>query len=42
MLHLLIGTDWTRNSGEVLARLSRDVRHRRPGRILMVPELISH
>ena len=42
MLHLLIGTDWTRNSGEVLARLSRDVQHRRPGRILMVPELISH
>ena len=42
MLHLLIGTDWTANRQEVLARLAEDVAQRRPNRILMVPELISH
>ena len=42
MLHLLIGTDWTANQREILARITRDVRERKPGRILMVPELISH
>ena len=42
MLHLLIGTDWTANRREILRRISEDVAHRRGGRILMVPELISH
>ena len=42
MLHLLIGTDWTANRHEVLTRLAGDVAQRRPNRILMVPELISH
>ena len=42
MLHLLIGTDWTRNRDAILARLADDVHTRREGRILMVPELISH
>ena len=42
MLHLLIGTDWTENRRVVLSRLARDVKERKPGRILMVPELISH
>lgn len=42
MLHLLIGTDWTVNRQTVLGRIAEDVRQRRPGRILMVPELISH
>ena len=42
MLHLLIGTDWTANRHEVLTRLAGDVARRRPNRILMVPELISH
>ena len=42
MLHLLIGTDWTRNRDTILARLADDVHTRREGRILMVPELISH
>ena len=42
MLHLLIGTDWTENRRAVLSRLARDVKERKPGRILMVPELISH
>ena len=38
MLHLLIGTDWTRNRDAILARLADDVHSRREGRILMVPE----
>ena len=42
MLTLLIGTDWTANRREILSRIREDVRERKPGRILMVPELISH
>ena len=42
MLHLLIGKDWTANRDAILARIARDVHHRRGNRILMVPELISH
>ncbi len=42
MLRLLIGTDWTRNRDVVLERIARDVQNRKPGRVLMVPELISH
>ena len=42
MLHLLICTDWTANRREILRRIAEDVTHRRGGRILMVPELISH
>ena len=42
MLTLLIGRDWTANRQEVLHRISMDVRRKQGGRILMVPELISH
>ena len=42
MLHLLIGTDWTACRDEILTRISRDVKARQSGRILMVPEFISH
>ena len=42
MLHLLLSTDWTACRDEILARISRDVKEERGGRILMVPELISH
>lgn len=42
MLELMIGKDWTANTDELLKRVSEDVRHRRPGRVLLVPELISH
>lgn len=42
MLELIIGRDWTANSDEILARIDGDVRQRRGGRILLVPELISH
>ncbi|MBQ8834883.1 MAG: PD-(D/E)XK nuclease family protein [Oscillospiraceae bacterium] len=42
MLHLLLGRDWTANRDEILRRIADDVHQRKPGRILMVPELISH
>ena len=42
MLRLLLGKDWTANRDEVLARIAGDVKQRKQGRILMVPELISH
>ena len=42
MLHLLLGKDWTANRDEILRRISRDVNEEKGGRILMVPELISH
>ncbi len=42
MLHLLLGRDWTANRDAILDRIGRDVRERKGGRILMVPELISH
>ena len=42
MLHLLIGKDWTANRDEILRRIAGDVRAGKPGRVLMVPELISH
>jgi len=42
MLHLLLGRDWTANRDAVLERIADDVRHRASGRILIVPELISH
>ena len=42
MLHLLLGTDWVTVREEVLKRISHDVLERKSGRILMVPELISH
>ena len=42
MLTLLLGTDWTANRQEILNRISMDVGRKQGGRILMVPELISH
>ncbi len=42
MLTLLLGTDWTVNASEVLNRIAADVKAEMPGRILIVPELISH
>ena len=42
MLTLLLGTDWTANSNAILSRIADDIRNERRGRILMVPELISH
>ena len=42
MLHILMGKDWTANRDAVLGRITEDVRQKKPGRILIVPELISH
>ena len=42
MLRLLLGRDWTANRDCIMARLSADVKNRKAGRILIVPELISH
>lgn len=42
MLELILGKDWKANRNEILRRISDDVKKRRGGRILMVPELISH
>lgn len=42
MLRLLLGMDWTENRREILRHIAADVAAERPGRILMVPELISH
>ena len=42
MLTLLLGRDWTANSDEILRLISEDVKEKKGGRILLVPELISH
>lgn len=42
MLRLILGKDWTANREEILRRISGDVRQRLGGRVLIVPELISH
>ncbi len=42
MLTLLLGTDWIVNRNAVMERIAHDVKNRKPGRILIVPELISH
>ena len=42
MLHLLLGKDWTVNRDAILSRVAEDVHNRKGGRILIVPELISH
>lgn len=42
MLTLLIGADWVANTDALLKMLAQDVAEEKGGRILMVPELISH
>ena len=42
MLTLLLGTDWTENRNAIFKEIARDVADQKSGRILMVPELISH
>ena len=42
MLHILMGKDWTANRDAVLSQIANDVKEKRSGRILIVPELISH
>lgn len=42
MLTLLLGTDWTANRDTILSMLKNEVAQQKSGRILIVPELISH
>jgi len=42
MLKLLIGTDWIANRNAILMKIEKDVTQEKGGRILIVPELISH
>lgn len=42
MLTLLLGSDWIANRNEILSRIACDVGSQKQGRILLVPELISH
>ena len=42
MLHLVLGTDWTKNRDTVLDRIAEDVRCKRQNLVLIVPELITH
>lgn len=42
MLTVIIGKDWTVNRDEILRLIAQDVAQKLPGRILMVPELVSH
>lgn len=42
MLTILTGKDWTVNRNEIFHQIAQDVIDKRPNRILLVPELISH
>lgn len=42
MLELILGENWTENSKYILSRIADDVSWHFGGRILLVPELISH
>ena len=42
MLTLLQGTDWIANRAEIMKMIASDVAEQKGGRILIVPELISH
>ena len=42
MLKLLLGTDWIANRDYILTLIAADVAEQKGGRILMVPELVSH
>lgn len=42
MLTILIGKDWINNRDEILRLITQDVKRKNAGRILMVPELVSH
>lgn len=42
MLRMILGRDWLANRDKILSMMAEDVALEAPGRILMVPELISH
>ena len=39
---MILGTDWVANRDRVLEMVARDVKEKKPNRIVLVPELISH
>lgn len=42
LLTILLSKDWVSGRNEILNKIASDVGQKRPGRILLVPELISH
>ena len=42
MLRIMLGKDWKALRREILGRIARDVSDKKPGRVLIVPELVSH
>ena len=42
MLNLILGVDWVANQNRILSMIAEDVAQEREGRILLVPELMSH
>lgn len=42
MLNLILGVDWVANQNRILSMIAEDVAQERDGRILLVPELMSH
>ena len=42
MLTILLGTDWVANRNEIMRLVAEDVTQNKGGRIVMVPEFISH
>ena len=42
MLTVILGTDWTVNRRQIFKMIADDVTMRKGGRVLIVPELISH
>ena len=42
MLELILGRDWTANTDEILRLVASDITEKKGGRVLLVPELISH
>ena len=42
MLKIIFGTDWVKNRNTILNMVADDVITEKPGRIVIVPELISH
>lgn len=42
MLNLILGEDWISNQNAIMDMIAQDVKREKEGRILIVPELISH
>lgn len=42
MLNLILGEDWVANQNRILSLIAKDVADEKAGRVLLVPELMSH